>query len=366
MLSPFLSHLQEYVARFHAYAVDSKSKTNSTANQVGTFAARFVPAIIGKNIKRDEDLSTLQEKNALELYHFITDIDHKKINDETLFTKVSDLLTKLTRTTRLAVTQSKGEEGTSFLLQELELFQTRLTEARKYFLDYGLGNQKANGTPHVVVKSALAEYMINKAVFKHGLEIKYYTYTGWLRNWTFDPVLSAKKEGIVKSYLDDPEMLSLKKATDLIDSLIAKDRALLDIKKIETSLPVTVVVVQFNIPTFLIYNPKTLHDVLHNAKSTLSIFNSTTSPVFYASPTAQSSPRITQLAVNNYFQPVSSDSNNNNATPITVVSPTRDVVAELPVQTRSNHDDDDDDDGSVTYYVADGGDDGKTKLQNLL
>lgn len=272
-MTPLLAHLIEHVGALPQYIIESTSKDKGWLT----------------GLVRDKDLSDLQRKNAGILHRTTITMKSKTTNDATVFKTLNDLVRRLLYETESAVKRSKGPDGTSWLLLEFELFQKRLKTAHDLYARYDLLDKENDESPLTIFKAALINYLVNKQVYLYGLQIGYYSKTGWLRSWTYDTTLSARKDSIVYTALDKNYLDSTVEALEgQINNLLLQDKELLDRQKVAGSVPVGVGMVKIDVPVSLIYNPKTLTDELGAARKILEklprSISSTAAPVLRSAP----------------------------------------------------------------------------------
>jgi hypothetical protein len=268
MYTPFLAHLIEHVGVFDQYARNSEAKDKSYVT--GWF--------------RNDKLSTLQQDNAKTLYNALANIDSRQSMDQALFDNLNKLIKRLIETTRAAVTTYKGAASTSWLLLELDLFQTRLVQAHKYFKNNDLFDKTCNNSPVIVFKTVLTTYLTDNEVYKHALEIGYYSLLGWLWNLTFSPSLNSSKVSIVLSYLNKyngttAQDTSREAMRAQFTDILKQEEILLDRKKIEGSIPIQFGMLSSGIPVDLIYKPKSLNEGLNAGLKLLELSQFTESPI---------------------------------------------------------------------------------------
>jgi hypothetical protein len=268
MYTPFLAHLIEHVGVFEQYARNSEAKDKSYVT--GWW--------------RNADLSTIQQKNARALYAAVANIDSKTSLDQSLYESLDKLVKKLIEETRTAVTRHKGPSGNTWLLLELDLFQTRLAHAYKNFMKNDLFDKTYNNSPLIVFKTVLATYLTDNEVYKRALHIGYYNLLGWLWNYTFNEDLNSKKITIVLGYLNKfngttSQDTSREAIRAQFTDILREESILLDRKKIEGTIPIQFGILSSGIPVDLIYKPKTLNEGLNAGLKLMELAQFTEAPI---------------------------------------------------------------------------------------
>jgi hypothetical protein len=340
MLSPFLAHLLEHTLVFKLYAINSKQKDTGTLNQAAAALGSTVSWFTGTKVRlsRGEILSAYQQQKANELYEHIIAINQDTSNDSAVYLSLKAKIASMLSDLKEQIKVHKGPNQTTSLLIELQRFQKRLEVARQYFQENALFDQPFNGTAMIVFNTGLCNYMVNKTVYLHAIEIGYYTYTGYFRTLGYDVSLSSQKDVTVRQYLakkDYPDT-SPTGILPFINDVMKQDTDLIERHTIEGSFPLKIGMLQWMIPIRWIYTPKTLAEEMQSCKNILKLESFTNSPVTFLA-------------------------NNNSSTP-SIPAP---VIVEPPVEVKIiKHDDNDDDDDDENdfdtveqYYSGDEGED---------
>jgi len=256
MYTPFLAHLMQHVGVFEKYV------RNSEAADQGTGGSMRCP-----------DLSEKQKKGASEIYQAVKKIhlNPTSSKDEQTYKTINDLINKHRKLAEQALENFNLNLGyfekkllwktdTTFL-KLLSIFAEHVEQSYQYFKRYRLLDVLHESTPLTMLKTHQINYLVYRAAHLIKLKVKYYPLTGGVREYFYDHELAAKKQEVVLSYLNNPNLIDTRdKVREYAHAIRNADNKVLETQATKGTVEPNYYGLSAKIPVKAGYTPYKLHE----------------------------------------------------------------------------------------------------------